>query len=399
MGRELGDRSRGLPAKLPPVMLLGDTFGYPSGVSHGVTTYYLNVVPALLRAGVDLTVCLLRERHPAARQLDRMGIRPFFLGAHRMNPFVAVRVAKLAKRQGCRILHAGGIKATLMARMAARYIGARVLVHVHDHDIPPAPVRLLHRVFARPSDLGICVSRAVRETAERGYFLAHERLRVVHNGLDLERFRNIAPDTRRRLSKDLGIPSDGRVLILVGRFYAGKGHEEMIRVMPAIAARCPDVVLIFAGDGPQRASCESLAAQLNVQRHLRFLGQRNDVPELLAASDIVLMPSHMEGFPLTAVEALAGGRPVLGYDVGGIPEAIEHGRTGVLVPAHDLDAFTTAAISLLDDRAAIAAYSARAATAAEEFSVDAHVAKLLKCYAEAMRWSTPDAIPHATNVG
>jgi glycosyltransferase involved in cell wall biosynthesis len=362
-------------------MLLGDTFGYPSSVSHGGTTYYLNVVPPLARE-VDLTVCILREPHPAALELERAGIKPFFLGAHRMNPFVALQVAQLAKQRGCRILHAGGMKATLVARVVARRLDASVLVHVHDQRVLPAPVRFLHRMFARPTDLGICVSRAVTEPAQAGYYLPRDRLRIVHNGVDLSRFRGIAPDARPRVRADLGIPSDARVLALIGRFYPVKGHEEMIRMMPAIAARCPDVVLVMAGDGPCRLECESLAARLNIQAHLRFLGQRNDVADLLDASDLVVVPSETEGFPLAVVEALAIGRPVVGYDVGGIGEAIDRGQTGELVPARDMDAFVDAVVSLLDDRAALAAYSKRAFAAAEEFSIGSHVRKLLECYGE-----------------
>jgi glycosyltransferase involved in cell wall biosynthesis len=371
-----------LPTKLPPTMLLGDTFGYPSGVSHGVTTYYLNVVPPLSRE-VDLTVCMLREAHPAARELERAGIKPIFLGAHRMDPFVVRQVASLAKERGCRILHAGGIKATLVARIVARLLDASVLVHVHDNKIAPAPMRYLHRLFARPTDLGICVSRAVGETAQTSYYVARDRLRVVYNGIDLSRFRRIAPDARPRVRAELGIPSDAPVLALIGRFYPVKGHEEMLRMMPAIAARCPDVVLVMAGDGPCRAACESLAAQLDIRSHLRFLGQRNDVADLLQASDLVVVPSQTEGFPLAVVEALAIGRPVVAYDVGGIGEAVDDGQTGQLVPARDMDAFVAAVVSLLDDRAALAAYSKRASVAAEKFSISSHIAGLLECYEEA----------------
>jgi glycosyltransferase involved in cell wall biosynthesis len=284
-----------------------------------------------------------------------------------------------------------------MARVAARVVPAQVLIHVHDHDIPPLPVRLLHRAFARPTDLGICVSRAVGETAERAYYVRHDRVRVVHNGLDLERFRQqVRPDARSRLRKDLSIPDDSRVLALIGRFYVEKGHEEMIRMMPAIVARCPDVVLILVGDGPYRRDCENLAEQLKIEPHVRFLGQRHDVPELLAASDLLVMPSHIEGFPLAVVEALALGRPVVGYDVGGMGEAVEHGRTGELVPARNMDAFVAAVVSMLDDRVALDAYSKRALAAADQFSVDAHVAGLLECYKEAMLASSADVAPRTT---
>ena len=113
--------------------------------------------------------------------------------------------------------------------------------------------------------------------------------------------------------------------------------------------------------------------RLNIQAHLRFLGQRNDVADLLDASDLVVVPSQTEGFPLAVVEALAIGRPVVGYDVGGIGEAVDRGQTGELVPARDMEAFVDAVVSLLDDRAALAAYSKRAFAAAEEFSIGSHV--------------------------
>jgi glycosyltransferase involved in cell wall biosynthesis len=346
-----------------------------------VTTYYLNVVPPLSRE-VDLTVCLLREPHPAARELEGVGIKPIFFSAHRMDPFVVRQVASLVKQRGCRIIHASGMKAVLVARVVARLFDASMLVHVHDNNVPPMPVRFLHRSFARPTDLGICVSRAVCDTARTSYYVGRDRLRIVYNGIDLSRFRRVAPDARPRVRADLGIPSDARVLALIGRFYAVKGHEEMIRMMPAIAARCPDAVLIMAGDGPNRPGCESLAAQLNIQSQVRFLGQRNDVADLLGASDVLVVPSQIEGFPLAVVEALAIGRPVVGYDVGGVGEAVDAGQTGQLVPARNMDAFVAAVVSLLDDRATLAAFSKRASIAAEKFSIEAHVAKLLECYEE-----------------
>ena len=114
---------------------------------------------------------------------------------------------------------------------------------MHYHDIAPLPVRLLHRAFARPTDLGILRVASRRGNAENAYYVRHDRVRIVHNGLDLERFRQIRPDARSRVRADLDIPADSRVLALIGRFYVEKGHEEMIRMLPAIAARCPDVVL------------------------------------------------------------------------------------------------------------------------------------------------------------
>jgi len=115
---------------LPPVMILADHLGYAGGVPHGVTTYLLNVLPQLAACGLELTVCFLREPHPAARELPARGIHPVFLGARKWDPTVVWRVAALARRNGVRLLHATGVKGTLVGRIAARLVGARALLHV-----------------------------------------------------------------------------------------------------------------------------------------------------------------------------------------------------------------------------------------------------------------------------
>jgi glycosyltransferase involved in cell wall biosynthesis len=372
-----------MQAKLPPVLLLGDSFGYPAGVTHGATAYFLNVAPALVRAGVDLTVCMLREPHPAAQALERDGIKPLFLSAHRWNPLVAMEVTAIARDRGCRVIHASGVKATLVARVASRFTPAGVLVHIHDMYYPD-PIRILHRLFARRTDFGICVSHAVEDVARNGYYVAPDKVRVVHNAILLERFSNVPADARSRVRRSLDIPAQSPVLVMVGRFYIEKGHLDMVRMMAPIIARCPEAVLIFAGDGPDRRPCEALAAELGIARSLRFLGQRDDIPELIAAADLAVLPSHTEGLPIAGIEALAGGRPVVGFDVGGMAEAIYHERSGLIVKAADKEAFVNAVLSLLQDRALLATYSANAAIAARDFSAENHVAGLIKSYREAV---------------
>ena len=115
------DQSRPGPAR---VLIVADHLGYPGGVWHGVTTYFIEVLPALVRAGIDLRVLYLREPHPAVDILRERGISPVFLSAARANPFVALQVAAMARRSGCTVMHAMGIKATLMARMACANVVA-----------------------------------------------------------------------------------------------------------------------------------------------------------------------------------------------------------------------------------------------------------------------------------
>lgn len=370
-------------AGLPPVLFVGDHFGYPAGVSHGVTAYFLSVLPALADAGVDITACFLREPHPAADALRELGITPIFLAANRLDPLVVLRVAAIARERRCRILHAAGLKGTLAARVVARMTGARAIVHVHDRNRPGPLVGALHRAFARPSDLGVCVAHAVQDVAVESYFVHPERVRVIPNGIPLERFRDVDVGARSRVRRELAIMPESRVLAMVGRMYPVKGPQAMMRMLSAIVKRCRDVVLLFVGDGPERAACETLARELKLCGHVRFLGQRHDVPELLAACDLVVMPSESEGLPTAAIEAMAAARPVVGFDVGGMREIVEDRQNGRVIAPGDRQAFVDAVVDLLCDRAMLAAFGARASAAAERFSVAQHVRRLVACYTEA----------------
>jgi glycosyltransferase involved in cell wall biosynthesis len=365
------------------VLVVADHFGYPGGVSHGVTTYFLHVLPALVAAGVDVTACFLREAHPAASQLRERGIEPIFLGAGRLNVLVPWQLARIARERGCRVIHASQMKASLAGRMAAHMVGAQAIVHVHDFDPTGPLVRALHRFFARDTDLGIAVAHAVKQSAADNYSLRLDRIRAIHNSVRIEDFTGIAPSTRQSMRDALGLAPDHPTLIMVGRMYAEKGHRKMVRIMARVAARHPNARLLLVGDGPEREACEALTKELRITEHIRFLGQRKDVPQLLAASDLAMLPSDIEGLPLAGIEALAAGKPIVAFDVGGCREVVDEGSTGRLVEPENLEAFADAVNALLADSGLRATLSRNARQAAERFSVEHHVQELVKCYREA----------------
>ncbi len=364
---------------LPPVMVLADHFGYADGVRHGVTTYLVHVLPLLARAGVDLTVCFLRAPHAAAAELRALGIRPVFFDAGKWDPTVALRVAALARRNGVRLLHATGIKGTLVARIAARLIGARTLLHVHDLNDPGA-VNVLQRLFAQPTDAAVCVSEAVRELTVSRYHVTPARVRVARNGVPLEALRSAGAGARSRVRAELGIEPGRPVLAIVGRMHPVKGHRALLRMLPTIVRSCPRALLLVIGDGPERAACEALARSLGMSQHVRFLGRRVDVPRLLGAIDLLLMPSQSEGLGLAAIEALAAARPVVAYAVGGLPEVVVDGLNGRLVPPEDPEAFAAAVVETLRDPGKRFSYARGAVSSSRRFGLQAHVQRLIDCY-------------------
>jgi glycosyltransferase involved in cell wall biosynthesis len=341
------------------------------------------VLPALRDAGIDLTVCFLREPHSAADVLRAQGITPIFLRAKKWDPSVVLRVATLARRGRTGLLHATGLKGTLVARVAARLVGATTILHTHDLNEPGGSLRFLQGLAARPTDMGVCVSEAVRSLTVHGYHVLPGRVRVIHNGIRLHEILSIAPGTRTQVREELSLNADQTVMAMVGRMHAVKGHRAMLTMLPAIVQRCPTAVLLLVGDGPEREGCENLAHELRLRKHVHFLGQRSDVPRLLAAADLVVMPSKSEGLGLAAVEALAARRPVVAFDVGGLREVVMDNETGRLVPAGDHEAFVDAVVSIIQDPERRGRYGERALVDSRRFSLECHVHKLIACYREA----------------
>lgn len=379
-GAQPSDPVRPIATDLPPIMVLADHIGYADGVRHGVTTYLLHVLPLLAAAGVDLTVCFLRQPHAAAEEMRARGIHPVFLDAGKWDPTVALRVAALGRRKRVRLLHATGVKGTLVARIAARLIGARTLLHVHDLNDPGAALSALQRLVAQPADAAVCVSEAVRELTVTRYRVARERVRIARNGIPLELLRGAATAARSRVLEELGIEPVRPVLAMIGRLHAVKGHRDLLAMLPEIVRGCPRALLLVIGDGPERPDCEALARSLGMSGHVRFLGRRSDVPRLLAAIDLVLMPSRSEGLGLAAIEAVAAGRPVIAFAVGGLPEVVVDGVNGRLVRSGDHQAFASAVVETLRDPAQRLSYARGAASSAQHFGVEAHVRRLIDCY-------------------
>jgi glycosyltransferase involved in cell wall biosynthesis len=157
----------------------------------------------------------------------------------------------------------------------------------------------------------------------------------------------------------------------------------MLSMLASVVLRSPLVRLLVIGDGPERVACEALARELGLEGHVRFLGQRSDVACLLAALDIVVMPSRSEGLSLAAIEALAAGKPIVGYAVGGLTELIRDGVNGRLVTAGDRGAFVDALVGVIENKQQRARYSERALRDSKQFSLETHVERLVGCYCRA----------------
>jgi starch synthase (maltosyl-transferring) len=191
----------------------------------------------------------------------------------------------------------------------------------------------------------ICVSRGVADFMEQTVGLDPRKTVVIPNAIDGSRFENVAPADLA----PFGIPAGSRVLITIGRLEHQKGIDVLLAAVPEITSRFPHVQFLIVGDGPDRSALEQQARRLDVADRVHFLGQRNDVPALLAASTALMLPSRWEGMPNVVLEAMAAGKPVMASKVQGTAELISPGINGWLVPPEQPQILAEAIHLLLSD--------------------------------------------------
>jgi glycosyltransferase involved in cell wall biosynthesis len=199
---------------------------------------------------------------------------------------------------------------------------------------------------------------------------------MIENGVDIQRFNG--PASLRNLDLDRG----RRYLVCVARFHPVKDHATLLRAFAIVARQRSDVDLLLVGDGPLRGDLERLARELGIEERVRFVGLRHDVPGLLRAAEIFVLTSLSEAAPLTVLEAMAAGLPVIVTAVGGNPEIVRDGVDGYLVPRGDASAIASAILSLLDDpKAAGALGAAGAARVRERYSLERTIERYFALYA------------------
>jgi glycosyltransferase involved in cell wall biosynthesis len=204
--------------------------------------------------------------------------------------------------------------------------------------------RLLERLSNAMTTSVVANSEAVRADAIRQEKLAPEKVVVIHNGVEIA--QSPAADVIARLLGELRLEGAKPVVTVIANFLHYKGHGYFFEAWRRVVATYPSAVAVLVGDGPDRARWERWIVNEGMSPTVRFVGSRRDVPAILAVTDIVAHPSLQEGFSNAVLEAMAAARPVIATTVGGNGEAIEDGRTGLLVRARDETALAGAIMDL-----------------------------------------------------
>lgn len=260
--------------------------------------------------------------------------------------FAARRISSIVRSGGFDVVHMHASHAHMLGCMACAMnpepvciVSRRVDFPVKKHALSLSRMKYRFRV-----DHYIAISKAVKEVLIEGG-VDPNRISIVHSGVEVRRDDRPAPDIRA----EFHLPPAARIIGTVGALVGHKGHRYLIEAAPAIMQKVPDATFVLVGDGELRTDLERLASRYGVENAIIFSGYRPDAHALLDQFDIFAAPSHMEGLNTSILDAMMLRRPVVATTAGGIPEIIEHEKTGLLVPPRDPGALAEAIVDLLSD--------------------------------------------------
>lgn len=328
-----------------------------SATFAGPERYIVELARPLVKEGFNLQAVALYRRQPSMPVEHPLiaGKQGFFKAwqvddPHLFDCNLIQQLLKILEKARPALLHAHDYKANLVTLLASRKQSIPCVATVHLHtqtDWKLQFYRVLDLAILRAFDHVILVSGALQSGLLRGS-LAAGRVTVIANGIDAQAFAGQVNSDPVVTREALGL-ADGQLIILaIGRLTTQKGFEYLIQAAPTVKAKRPQAHFLVAGDGPERARLEHLAAALGIADSVTWLGHREDVANLMATADVVVLPSVREGTPYVLLEALALARPVVATRVGGIPDVVRDGQTGLLVPPRDPAALTRAITWMLD---------------------------------------------------
>ena len=346
----------------------------------GAQIHVRDLAVAVKARGHEPTV-LLSGTGPFVDDLRARGI-PVVVLQHLVNPMRPLRdlralaeVVRALRDLQPELITAHGAKVGILGRLAARYLGIPLVVTVHGWACAPgtpavqaAVSRGLERSIGSLATKLITVSEFDRRFGIASRLVPEDRVVTVHNGMP-----DISPAFRA--SAQTSPPR----LVMVARFEPQKDHATLLLALSGLQEHPWELDLV--GDGPLRSAMEKLATDHNLGSRVHFLGQRTDVDRLLAQSQISVLASHWEGFPLSILEAMRAALPVVASDVGGVSEAVENGETGYVVPRGDVQQLRGRIASLLQSADLRAQFGAAGRTRYEpRFTLDHMVARTLEVY-------------------
>jgi glycosyltransferase involved in cell wall biosynthesis len=372
----------------------------PTLMCGGTENQFMTLGRLLDRSRFDLEFACLRKWGPFVKELAQLRIP---LEEYQVSTFRSVqaiaqqaRLARHISRRGIQIVHAYNFYGNVFAIPPARFVAPVVIASIRDRAPYLTPMqKRVQRYACQFADCVLVNADAVKDwLIDEGY--DESNIVVIRNGVDMARFQG--EPAGERIRHELGIPAGAPLVTVVSRLTRLKGIENFLEAAAALKPRYPEARFLVVGetsphDRPYLEELTSLAGRLGVADRVVFTGLRSDVPALLGCASVAVMPSLNEALSNVLLESMAAGAAVVATRVGGTPEALVDGETGLLVPPGDSGAMAAAVARLLDDRQLAARLGAAASELiATKFSVDRMVRATEQLYAALLARKQPKAI-------
>jgi len=358
------------------------------GRAGGAEIHAIDLIKGLAAKGHSI-VLVTGKIDDGCRRGPANGVAAHFeLPFQTINPFdrlkIHRRLAEIVAEYQIEIVHAHHQTGAYLADQLwqRKHIPYVVTVHGPWHSAPFKKAN--YKAFRRL----IAVSGALQQLLITRFLVSPERIRVIRNGVDPRRFEGISGVEAARFRAAFGVGADEIVLSVIGRIAKAKGHFDLLNALKLLPPDLPYHCLIV-GEGKERIRLERLAASSGLTQKVTFCGYQANIPVVLAATNILLLPSYREGLPLAIVEAMLSHVPVIAASVGGVPEIITHGQDGLLFQAGDIATLATRIRQLIGDanlRQQLAQAGHRTAT--ERFLVNRMVDETEAYYREIVGEST-----------
>ncbi len=299
----------------------------------------------------DVRVVCLRPQTPFLEEFEKRGVKVTVLGMKRyfqLRPLI--ELYRIFRRERPDLVHTHLYRDAIYGRVIARLAGVRGVISTLQNSYVwrSRPQLFLDGLTSIFADRITAVSDAVKKFAIEREHMSPAKLVTVYNAIDHERFR-VSPEERERVRRELGIAQDRIAIGSTGALTHQKGFEYLLQAVPAVIRAHPDVRFLIAGEGDLADELLRQRDRLGLQDQVTFLGFRSDIPELLSAFDIFVLPSLYEGLPVSLVEAMAAGRPIVTTDVDGNCEAIGPGDAGIAVEPANPTALAGALLQLIEN--------------------------------------------------
>jgi glycosyltransferase involved in cell wall biosynthesis len=295
---------------------------------------------------------------------------------------VPAAIREIVHRTNADVVHAHGYKADIYVYLAMRGSPTPIVSTCHtwyDNDVMVRLYGALDRFVLRSYSGIVAVSEEVKQRLVNAG-VPENRIRLIWNGIDLKPFTRAASSQPDQSGRDRPLKVG-----LVGRLSPEKGVDLFLRAAVGVLAELPMTQFAIVGDGPDRSKLETLIEELGIGENASLLGRNDSMPSFYASLDLLVSSSRQEGLPIALLEAMASGLPLVATAVGAVPSVVQNGRTGLLVPAADIQKLTAAIVSLLQDPASRRTYGATArALVTDEYSSERMTKEYLQLYVQTL---------------